>query len=53
MLHHHENEDGTGYPDRLVGDEIPPYAKIIHVADVYDALTSKRPYKNRMHYQKL
>lgn len=45
VLHHHENEDGTGYPDRLVGDEIPPYAKIIHVADVYDALTSKRPYK--------
>lgn len=43
VLHHHENEDGTGYPDRLVGDEIPPYAKIIHV--VYDALTSKRPYK--------
>ena len=45
VLHHHENEDGTGYPNRLVGDEIPPYAKIIHVADVYDALTSKRPYK--------
>lgn len=45
VLHHHENEDGTGYPDRLVGDEISPYAKIIHVADVYDALTSKRPYK--------
>lgn len=45
VLHHHENEDGTGYPDRLVGSEIPPYAKIIHVADVYDALTSKRPYK--------
>lgn len=45
VLHHHENEDGTGYLDRLVGDEIPPYAKIIHVADVYDALTSKRPYK--------
>lgn len=45
VLHHHENEDGTGYPDRLVGDEIPPYSKIIHVADVYDALTSKRPYK--------
>ena len=38
VLHHHENEDGTGYPDRLVGDEIPPYAKIIHVADVYAAV---------------
>lgn len=45
VLHHHENEDGTGYPGRLAGDEIPLYAKIIHVADVYDALTSKRPYK--------
>lgn len=45
VLHHHENEDGSGYPDKLVGDEIPLYSKIIHVADVYDALTSKRPYK--------
>ncbi len=45
VLHHHENEDGTGYPGRLVGDEIPEYAKILHVTDVYDALTSKRPYK--------
>ncbi len=45
VLHHHENENGTGYPDKLMGDEILIYAKIIHVADVYDALTSKRPYK--------
>jgi HD-GYP domain-containing protein (c-di-GMP phosphodiesterase class II) len=46
VLHHHENEDGTGYPKGLKGDQIPLYSKIIHVADVYDALTSKRPYKN-------
>ncbi|MDO5154540.1 MAG: response regulator [Eubacteriales bacterium] len=45
VLYHHENEDGSGYPERLTSDEIPLFAKIIHVADVYDALTSKRPYK--------
>lgn len=42
---HHENEDGSGYPQGLEGDEIPLFAKILHVADVYDALRSKRPYK--------
>lgn len=45
-LFHHENEDGTGYPQGLTGDQIPFLAKILHVADVYDALISKRPYKN-------
>lgn len=45
VLYHHENEDGTGYPNGLVGKEIPLYSSIIHVSDVYDALTSKRPYK--------
>lgn len=45
VLHHHENEDGTGYPKGLKGDQIPLYSKIIHVVDVYDALTSRRPYK--------
>lgn len=45
ILCHHENEDGSGYPLGLAGDEIPLYDKIIHVADVYDALTAKRPYK--------
>jgi HD-GYP domain-containing protein (c-di-GMP phosphodiesterase class II)/ActR/RegA family two-component response regulator len=45
VLHHHENEDGSGYPDGLTGNEIPLIAKVIHVADVYDALTAKRPYK--------
>ena len=46
VLFHHENYDGTGYPQGLVGDEIPLLARILHVADVYDALISKRPYKN-------
>ena len=45
ILFHHENEDGSGYPNGLEGDAIHIYAKIVHVADVYDALTSKRPYK--------
>lgn len=42
---HHENEDGSGYPLGLDGSELSLFAKILHVADVYDALTSKRPYK--------
>lgn len=44
-LHHHEAWDGTGYPDRLVGNAIPLEARIVSVADVFDALTSRRPYK--------
>lgn len=43
--HHHERFDGGGYPDRLAGEEIPLSARIIAVADVYDALRSKRIYK--------
>lgn len=45
---HHERWDGTGYPDRLKGDDIPLCARIMAVADVYDALTSKRVYKDAM-----
>jgi putative nucleotidyltransferase with HDIG domain len=45
---HHERVDGTGYPDRLVGDEIPPLARIIAVADAYNAMTSDRPYRDAM-----
>jgi len=41
----HENWDGTGYPDRLKGNEIPLYARIITIADVYDAITSPRVYR--------
>ena len=42
---HHERYDGTGYPDRLMGDEIPVSAQIVGIADVYDALTTNRPYR--------
>lgn len=45
ILYHHEREDGSGYPSGLKGDEIPMCAKIIAVADVFDALTSIRPYR--------
>lgn len=45
VLMHHENEDGSGYPGELSGNQISTIAKILHVADVYDALTSSRPYK--------
>jgi HD-GYP domain-containing protein (c-di-GMP phosphodiesterase class II) len=43
--HHHENFDGSGYPDGLAGDDIPAEARIVKIADVYDALRSERPYK--------
>jgi len=45
VLHHHETWDGHGYPDGLRGEEIPLSARILAVADVYDVLTSQRPYK--------
>lgn len=48
VLQHHEKSDGTGYPMRLKAREINPYAKILAVADVYDALTSKRVYKEKI-----
>jgi putative nucleotidyltransferase with HDIG domain len=44
-LHHHEKVDGSGYPDRLDGDSISLFAKMGAVCDVYDAITSNRPYK--------
>jgi HD-GYP domain-containing protein (c-di-GMP phosphodiesterase class II) len=44
-LQHHEREDGTGYPFGLKGDEIHDYARICSIADVFDALTSKRSYR--------
>lgn len=42
---HHERMDGTGYPDRLAGDAIPPLVRVLAVADVFDALSSQRPYR--------
>ena len=49
--YHHEKWDGSGYPDKLSGDAIPLSAKIMAVADVYDAITSARPYKPAMSHQ--
>jgi len=48
ILHHHEDYDGAGYPENLEGDEIPIGARIIHVADAFEAMTSKRPYRNSL-----
>ena len=48
VRHHHENWDGTGYPDHLAGEAIPVGARILSVVDCFDALTSDRPYRRRM-----
>ena len=45
ILHHHEKWDGTGYPDGLKGNEIPLEARILAIADSFDAMTSERPYR--------
>lgn len=47
---HHEKWDGTGYPDRLIGQQIPIEARILSVCDVFDALTNQRPYRDRYTY---
>ena len=48
VRHHHEAWDGTGYPDRLSGEDIPLIARLLAVADTYDAMTSDRPYRKGM-----
>jgi putative two-component system response regulator len=45
VRHHHEFFDGTGYPDRLLGESIPFGARVIAIADAYDTITSERTYK--------
>ena len=45
IRHHHEKLDGSGYPDRLCGDDVPLLAQIMGVVDIYDAVTSQRPYQ--------
>jgi putative two-component system response regulator len=48
IRHHHERMDGSGYPDHLVGQEIPVLARIMTVVDIYDALTTTRSYRKRL-----
>jgi putative nucleotidyltransferase with HDIG domain len=45
IRHHHEWYNGSGYPDRLIGEEIPKLARILHVADAFEAMTAARPYR--------
>ena len=48
VRHHHENWDGTGYPDQLAGEAIPLWARIITIADTIDAMTTDRPYRKAL-----
>jgi HD-GYP domain-containing protein (c-di-GMP phosphodiesterase class II) len=45
IRHHHEWYNGSGYPDRLIGEEIPLLARVLHVADAFEAMTASRPYR--------
>ena len=48
IRHHHEWYNGSGYPDRLVGDEIPKLARVLHVADAFEAMTASSPWRSTM-----
>lgn len=48
IRHHHEKMNGSGYPDGLKGDEIPVTARVLQIVDIYDALTTERPYKQAL-----
>ena len=52
ILYHHERWDGNGYPEGLKGENIPLTARIVSICDVYDALTSRRPYKEAYPHDK-
>ncbi|MGE5359137.1 MAG: HD-GYP domain-containing protein [Bacteroidales bacterium] len=51
IRHHHERLDGSGYPDGLAGDEIPLLAQIISIVDIFDALTTSRPYRRALEHE--
>jgi HD-GYP domain-containing protein (c-di-GMP phosphodiesterase class II) len=51
IRHHHEHYDGSGYPDGIAGDQIPLLSRIISVVDAYDAMTSKRPYRDVLSHE--
>jgi putative two-component system response regulator len=48
IRHHHEKQDGSGYPDGLKGDQVPLTARILQITDIYDALTTDRPYRKAL-----
>jgi HD-GYP domain-containing protein (c-di-GMP phosphodiesterase class II) len=48
ILHHHERYDGTGYPDKLKGEQIPFLSRVLSVVDAFSAMTTKRPYRNSL-----
>jgi HD-GYP domain-containing protein (c-di-GMP phosphodiesterase class II) len=50
-LHHHERFDGTGYPAGLKGNDIPLTARIVCIADAYDAMISERPYRHGLSHR--
>lgn len=50
-LHHHERFDGTGYPTGIAGEQIPMVARIVSVADIYDALRASRPYRSAVDHE--
>ena len=52
IRHHHENYDGTGYPDGLAGEKIPLAARIIMIADTLDAMTTDRPYRKALSFER-
>ena len=52
IRHHHEKRDGSGYPDGLKGEQIPLTARILQVTDIYDALTTDRPYRKALPVEK-
>jgi putative nucleotidyltransferase with HDIG domain len=51
VYHHHERFDGMGYPNGIYGEQIPLYARIIAIADSFDAITSTRPYRKALHVE--
>jgi HD-GYP domain-containing protein (c-di-GMP phosphodiesterase class II) len=51
ILHHHERFDGQGYPEKIAGEKIPLPGRIISVADAFDAMTSDRPYREKMDFR--
>jgi HD-GYP domain-containing protein (c-di-GMP phosphodiesterase class II) len=53
VRHHHENFDGTGYPDGLAGEAIPIGARVIMIADTLDAMTTDRPYRRALPFERV